>query len=81
MNTTFRTLAILTAAGAIALAGSPAVAKMHVRPAPVVPNVPADAHGALVAPNGPAQHVYAPSLPVAPYTVHGLTPDFQLSHQ
>ena len=78
MNMTFRALAILTAA--VALAGSPAVAKTRVRPAAVVTNVPADVHGWLVAPSGAAQHVYAPSLPVSPYPSHGLTPDFQLSH-
>jgi hypothetical protein len=79
VNATFNTLTLLTAAGIVALAASPVMAKSHVRPAP------ADAYGSAITSFAPtrgsaAQHVYAPNLRPGPYQVHGLTPDFQLSH-
>jgi len=71
MNTNLK--ALLTVATAMALAVSPALAKSHGR-------VPQSAPASVMAPNAPAaQRVYAPDLPVSPYTIHGLTPDFQLS--
>jgi hypothetical protein len=65
MNMNMRVL--LSAASAVALIVSPAMAKPHARPA-VLPYVP-------------AQTVYAPNVPVPPYPIHGVNPDFQLQHQ
>jgi hypothetical protein len=73
MNTNLK--ALLTVATVMALATSPVMAKSHGR---VPQAAPADARASVTAPNAPAQRVYAPDLPVAPYTIHGLTPDFQL---
>jgi hypothetical protein len=74
MNTNLKVL--LTVATVMALASSLAMAKSHGR---VPQAAPANARASVMAPNAPAQRVYAPDLPVAPYTIHGLTPDFQLS--
>jgi hypothetical protein len=64
MNTNLNVL--LSAAAVAALIASPAMAKPHARTS--------------VLPYARAQTVYAPNVPVPPYPVHGVNPDFQLEH-
>jgi hypothetical protein len=79
---------ILSAAGALALLATPSMAKQNDRnqtvgPADsvVAPSRAAAAPATAAAPPTSAQTLYSPNVPSSAEPVHGMHPDFQLSHE
>ena len=79
---------ILSAAGALALLATPSMAKPNDRSQTVAPadsvvaaNRAAVAPATAAAPATSAQTLYSPNVPSSAEPVHGMHPDFQLSHE